>query len=318
MGKKALITGISGFAGSFLAEYLLEQGFEVFGTYLSQSKLSNLQSIKEKIHLEKIDLMDPASFELLIGKVKPDLAFHLAAFTSPKESFDNPLPVFINNISIQLNLLNAIERKSSKSKILAVSSGDIYGTVDPKDLPINEKTELRPVNPYAVSKIACDFLSLQHFLSYGLNIIRVRPFNHIGPRQSPNFAVASFCKKIAEIEKGKIEPFLTVGNLQAKRDFTDVRDIVRGYALIIDKGENGEVYNIGSGVSRRIEDILNILVSMSDTKIEIKTDPLLLRPSDEPELLCDSSKFVEKTGWKPKIPIEKTLKDTLDYWRGIV
>ena len=184
------------------------------------------------------------------------------------------------------------------------------------DLPIGEETEIRPVNPYAVSKVACDFLGLQYFLSYKLPIVRVRPFNHIGPRQSPSFVVAAFAKKIAEIEKNKIPPVIKVGNLSPKRDFTDVRDTVWGYQLLIEKGEPGEVYNIGSGRSYEIKYILDTLLSFSDKKITIETDSALMRPVDVPELVCDNSKIKKVTGWEPKIPIEQTLRETLDYWRN--
>jgi len=175
-----------------------------------------------------------------------------------------------------------------------------------------------PTNPYAVSKIAQDFLGLQYFLSYGLKIVRVRPFNHIGPRQSPRFVVPSFAKQIAEIEKGKKENILHVGNLSSRRDFTDVRDMVAAYLLSLEKGDLGDVYNIGSGVSRQISKMLDMLLSLSSKKIDVEIDKSLFRPKDDPELVCDKSKFTKQTGWEPKIEIEKTLKDTLDYYRNIV
>ena len=182
---------------------------------------------------------------------------------------------------------------------------------------MDENTAFRPTNTYAVSKIAQDFLGLQYYISYRLKIIRVRPFNHIGPRQSAGFVVSDFAKKIADIEKGRMDPILRVGNLQAKRDFTDVRDMVRAYNFLIEKGEFGEVYNIGSGVSYSISEILDILLSFSKIKIKVEIDHSLLRPEDAQDRLCDNKKFVELTDWKPSIPIEKSLKDTLDYWRNI-
>jgi GDP-4-dehydro-6-deoxy-D-mannose reductase len=199
-----------------------------------------------------------------------------------------------------------------------VASAEVYGSVTKEDLPMGEDTPLNPTNPYAVSKLAQDFLGLQYFLSYGIKTIRVRPFNHVGPRQAPNFVISSFAQKIAEIEKGKREPILPVGNLEAKRDFTDVRDMVKAYSLIMEKGEFGEVYNIGSGRSYKISEILEMLLSFSSVKITVEIDKSLFRPIDDPELVCDSTKINKTTGWKAEIPLEETLKDTLDYWRNII
>lgn len=314
--KKALVTGITGFAGSFLAEHLVPMGgYEIAGTYLTDSSISNVSSIRNKIKLHKVDLQDFAATKNLISEEKPDLVFHLAALSSPAESFKNPSKFINNNVSAQVNLLEAVRQTKIFPRILIVSTAEVYGDVSPADLPINEETPLRPGNPYAVSKVAQDFLGLQYFLAHKIPVIRVRPFNHIGPRQSPAFVVSSFAKKIAEIEKGSIEPVLKVGNLAAKRDFTDVRDMVNAYVQILDKGDIGEVYNIGSGSSYKIEDILNKLLSFSDKKIKVERDESLMRPIDVPELVCDNTKIKNATGWQPKIPINQTLRETLDYWR---
>ncbi len=315
--KKILITGISGFAGSFLAEELLkdpENG--VFGTTLSESSLDKLPRLKDKIKAFSVDLLDKDKTSQIINGVKPDIIFHLAALTSPAESFDKPGEVMVNNIESQLSVLEGVRKANlSNCKILITSSAEIYGAVAPSDLPIDEDTPLKPTSPYAVSKVAQDFLGLQYYLSYKFPIIRIRPFNHIGPRQAPIFVVSSFAKKIAEVEKGTKEPVMSVGNLEAKRDFTDVRDIVRGYVLLSEKGAPGEVYNIGFGKSHKISDVLDKLLSFSDKKIEIKVDPALFRPSDIPDLYADNTKINKQTGWVPTIPLEKSLKDTLDYWR---
>jgi GDP-4-dehydro-6-deoxy-D-mannose reductase len=318
--KKVFITGITGFAGSYLAEHLLSLGnFSVCGTYLSEESLSLVSSIQKDISLVKLNLLDAEKVSATIKEYKPDLVFHLAALTSPAESFKNPSETVTNNITAQINLMEAIRQNNlPETKMLVISSGDVYGAVDKNNLPIDEETALRPTNPYAVSKIAQDFLGLQYFLSYKMKIIRVRPFNHTGPKQSPNFVVSAFAKKIAEIEKGKREPILTVGNLETRRDFTDVRDMVKAYVLAIENGELGEAYNIGSGKAYKIADILDTLVKQSTVKIEIKVDSALLRPSDTPELVCDNNKFIKLTNWTPKIPLETTLKDTLDYWRNII
>ncbi|MDP2649878.1 MAG: GDP-mannose 4,6-dehydratase [bacterium] len=320
MFKKVLITGISGFAGSHLADYILRnKDYEISGTYLSEESLRTVKDIQEKVNLVKVDLLDPKKTQELVDDIKPDLIFHLAALTSPAESFKNPALTITNNISAQVNLLEAVKNLELKnSRILIVSSADVYGIVSQSDLPIKEDTKFNPDSPYGVSKIAQDFLGLQYFLSYKLNIIRVRSFNHIGPRQSPAFVVPSFSKKIAEIEKGKTEPVLFVGNLEPKRDLTDVRDIVAAYTLIIEKGKSGDVYNIGSGISYQISDILAMLLSFAKVKIKIEKDPSLFRPSDIPEQRADISKIKNLTGWSPSIPIETTLRETLDYWRNII
>ncbi|OGH17790.1 MAG: hypothetical protein A2868_01185 [Candidatus Levybacteria bacterium RIFCSPHIGHO2_01_FULL_40_15b] len=313
--KKAFITGITGFAGSFLAEHLIREDYEVSGTYLIDKSRSNISSV-HKVKLYKVDLQDAKEVERIISLERPDMIFHLAALTAPGESFENPSEFIANNIGMQVNLLESVRKAQVLPRMLIVSSAEVYGNVSVSDLPIGEETEIRPVNPYAVSKVACDFLGLQYFLSYKLPIVRVRPFNHIGPRQSPSFVVAAFAKKIAEIEKNKIPPVIKVGNLSPKRDFTDVRDTVWGYQLLIEKGEPGEVYNIGSGRSYEIKYILDTLLSFSDKKITIETDSALMRPVDVPELVCDNSKIKKVTGWEPKIPIEQTLRETLDYWRN--
>jgi GDP-4-dehydro-6-deoxy-D-mannose reductase len=318
--KKVLITGITGFAGSYLAEHLLStREYDVSGTFLFEKSLSNVEQVKDKLNLIKADLSEEKSVSKIVEDIRPDIIFHLAALTSPADSFKNPTATLNNNISLQVNLLEAVRKFDLlNTKILITSSADVYGRVTKENLPIDEETPLMPTNPYSVSKIAQDFLGLSYFLAYKSKVIRVRPFNHVGPRQSPNFVVSAFAKQIAEIEKDKKEPILSVGNLEAKRDFTDVRDMVKAYLLAIEKGEDGEVYNIGSGVSHKIADILNKLISMSSSKIEIKKDPTRFRPSDDPELICDNSKFNKLTGWQPQISLEKTLKDTLDYWRNII
>ena len=321
MATKTLITGATGFVGSHLAEYLIEKypDNELYGTYLSDDSLKNLETVKDNINLTKLDLSSEKEIFGLIEKIKPDIVYHLAAMASVADSFSSPKEPVINNISAQINVLEAIRKFNlENSKLLVVSSAEIYGDVAKEDLPIDEQTPFRPTNPYAVSKMTQDFLGLQYFLAYKLKTVRVRPFNHIGPRQSPNFVVAAFAKKIVEIEKGKRENVLTVGNLEAKRDFTDVRDMVKAYDLAITKGEEGEAYNLGSGISYKIKDILNKMLSLSKTEIKIETDKSLFRPIDNPELICDASKFKKITEWETSVEIDKTLKDTLDYWRNII
>ncbi len=317
MAKKILITGASGFVGNYLVDYLsLDSTNELFGTIFSKGTSQNSDNKKAK--WLTVDLRSEEEVYNLIDHVKPDIIYHLAAFTSAADSFKSPRETVLNNIACQINVFEAM-RKSNllNTKTLVVASAEVYGSVRKDDLPMDEETPLNPTNPYAVSKLAQDFLGRQYFLSYGLKTVRVRPFNHVGPKQAPNFVVSSFAQKIVEVEKGKREPVLPVGNLEAKRDFTDVRDVVRAYSLLMDKGEFGEVYNVGSGVSHKISDILDKLLSFSNAKIKIEIDKSLFRPIDDPELVCDASKL-NKLGWKPEIPIEQTLNDTLDYWRQII
>jgi GDP-4-dehydro-6-deoxy-D-mannose reductase len=318
--KKTLITGASGFVGSHLIDYLAQdEDQQLYGTYLLDKSLKSLEEYKDKIQFVKVDLRNESEIFDLIKKIQPDNIYHLAAFPSAADSFTSPNETVINNISCQINLFEAIRKNDLKNaRILIVSSAEVYGNISKDDLPIDEKVSFNPANPYAVSKLTQDFLGKQYFLSYGLKTIIARPFNHIGPRQSPNFVVASFAQKITEMEKGKREPILPVGNLDVKRDFTDVRDVVRAYSLLMEKGISGEAYNVGSGVSYKISDILEKLLSLTKTKITIKVDQSLIRPIDVPDLICNSTKLNKLTGWTPEIPLDKTLEDTLDYWRNII
>lgn len=317
--KKVFITGISGFVGSHLADYLVDQNtFEISGTYLSTRSLSNLSLVKDKISLHQLDLLDMEKTADLINNIKPDYIYHLAALPGVGDSYVRPLETVKNNVGAEVSVLEAVKNAKLTPRILVVTSADMYGKVKPEDIPIDEDTPFNPTNTYAVSKIAQDFLALQYFNSYNLSIIRARPFNHIGPRQTEGFVVADFAKRIVDIEKGNSEPVLKVGNINTRRDFTDVRDIVKAYGLLIEKGTLGDVYNIGRGQSYKISDILDMLIKNSKTKIDIETERDLLRAEDAPERICDTTKFVTLTGWKPTISIEQTLKDTLDYWRNIV
>jgi len=317
--KKILITGVTGFAGSYLARQIVPQkDCELFGTYLSVDSLSQISDIKNSIKPIHLDLMDFNGVKKVIEETKPDQLYHLAALTSPTQSFKEPAAVMVNNITAQINILENIKNANLSTRILVISSAEVYGQVDSSDIPIDEDTPFRPVNPYAVSKITQDFMGLQYHLGYGMDVVRVRPFNHIGPGQTYQFVTSAFAKKIAEIEKGKREPVLEVGNLEAKRDFTDVRDMVKAYVLLMEKGKSGDAYNVGLGKSYKISKILEILLSMSDKKIIVKKSPELLRPSDNPNLLCDNSKIAKLTGWKPEIALKQTLKEILDYWRNIV
>ena len=315
---KALITGISDFAGSYLAELLIKKGYEVFGTFFDKSTFSNLNGFMNKIKIYRCDIRNYDALENVIKDVKPDEIYHLAAISFVPTSLKDPKLTFDTNLYGTLNLYQAIIYLKMNPKILFVGSADEYGIVNENDLPIKEECPLNPMNPYSISKASADFLSFFYFRNYSLNIIRVRPFNHIGPRQSPEFVCSSFAKQITEIEKGLREPIIKVGNLETKKDFTDVRDMVRGYWLALDKGEPGKVYNICSERAIQIKGLLNHLLELSSRKIEIMKDPKRMRPSDNPILQGDSLKFRKRSGWKPEMPLDKTLKDTLEYWRKVL
>ncbi len=311
---KALVTGISGFVGSHMAEFLLANNVEVTGTIRHRSRMDHIKHLKD-IQLTECELRDPFSVEHLIQEVKPDLIFHLAAQSFVPTSWNSPMDTIHNNIAGQVNILEAVRRFDLDCKIQLACSSEEYGHVEPDEVPIKETNPLRPLSPYAVSKVCQEYLGYQYFKSYGLHIIPTRTFNHTGPRRGENFVTSNFSKQIAEIEKAKKPPVLYVGNLEAKRDFTDVRDVVRAYWLALEKGQPGETYNIASGKCYTIQEMLDLLLSFSTIEIEVKEDPARLRPSDVEILLGDYTLFHQTTGWKPEIPFEQTMEDLLNYWR---
>lgn len=314
---KILITGATGFAGSYLTEYLTNtKSNQVYGTYLFDNTLKELDDLKNKVKFIKLDLLDKKAVKKIIAQFKPEEIYHLAALTSPAASFIAPQETISNNILAQINLLETIREVKSKAKILIIGSADEYGLVDQKVVPIKEITPFNPTTPYSVSKITQDLLGLQYFNSYKLNIYRARPFNHIGPRQTDGFVVASFCKQIAQIERNQTEAVIKVGALSPVRDFTDVRDMVIAYDLLLKKGKPGVVYNIGSGKGYKISEILEKLLSFAKKKIKIEIETRLFRPVENPVVIADVNLFKKTTGWMPKIPLEKTLRDTLEYWRN--
>ncbi|CAM4411754.1 GDP-mannose 4,6-dehydratase [Paenibacillus alkaliterrae] len=315
---KALITGITGFAGSHLAEYLLSRGdVEVYGTYRLRSRMEHIQHLLNKVELVECELKDPHSVNRMINEIRPDLIFHLAAQSFVPTSWNSPTDTLTNNIVSQVNIFEAVRKYDFDCKIQIACSSEEYGMVYPEETAIKETNPLRPLSPYAVSKVAQDFLGYQYYQSYGMKIVRTRTFNHTGPRRGEHFVTSNFAKQISKIELGLQQPKLLVGNLQAKRDFTDVRDVVRAYWLSLEKGEPGEVYNIAAGTAVTIDEMLQTLLSFTDAEIEIEVDPSRLRPSDVEILLGDSSVFSERTGWVPEIPFEQTMEDLLNYWRHI-
>ncbi len=316
MAKRVLITGITGFAGSHLVDYLLDQGvFEIYGLYRWRSRTENIQGFKDKIELLEGDIRDAASMRNLVEKIKPDWVFHLAAQSYVPMSWKAPVETLSTNIIGEANLFEACRKTDCDPLIHIAGSSEEYGFVLPDEVPIKETNPLRPLSPYGVSKVAQDLLAFQYFKSYGLKVIRTRAFNHTGPRRGEVFATSNFARQIVMIEKGKAEPIIRVGNLDAVRDFSDVRDIARAYTLALEKGEPGEVYNICSGKGIKIRQLLDMLLAQSKVDIEIKEDPARIRPSDVGFLIGDATRFRAKTGWRPEIPFEQTLADLLAFWR---
>ncbi len=313
--ERVLITGITGFVGSHLSELLLAKGLEVHGIERWRSKTENIDHIKDRIKIIEADIRDAHSMEKVIEKVEPDYIFHLAAQSFVPMSWNAPAETLETNIIGTVNLFEAVKKSKCDPKIEVAGSSEEYGMVYPDEIPVKETNPLRPLSPYGVSKVAQDRLAYQYFKSYGLKTVITRAFNHEGPRRGDVFVTSTFSKQVAEIEKGK-EPIIYVGNLEAKRDFSDVRDVVKAYWLSLQKCDFGEVYNICSGKARSMQEVLDMVLKMSKVKdIEVRQDPARMRPSDVPILQGDCTKFKEKTGWKPEIPFEKTMEDLLNYWR---
>ena len=311
---RALITGAGGFVGRHVCAYLLAHtDWELMGTVYPHPV--ETQPKDSCLRLRHADLRDPELVQTLVSEVQPDYILHLAAQSFVPTSFADPWDTLQNNIRAQLNLLEAVRRSARDVRVLVIGSNEEYGAPRPDELPQTEESPLRPNNPYAVSKVAQDFLGLQYHLAYGLPVVRVRPFNHTGPGQAPRFVVPAFASQIARIEAGLQEPVMKVGNLEAARDFTDVRDIVRAYHLAVTQGEPGQVYNLASGQAQSVQGLLQKLLGYSPVEIRVERDPERYRPVDVPVMYGTAQKFHRLTGWKPEIPFAQTLQDVLAYWR---
>tara|TARA_B110000495_G_C22935404_1_gene547006 strand:+ start:151 stop:1134 length:984 start_codon:yes stop_codon:yes gene_type:complete len=321
--ERILITGITGFVGSHLADLALEKNCKIFG--LKRWNLSRMRNVKhliDKINWIDCDITDPVSVKKAIEKANPDKIFHLAAESFVSPSWDHPSHYMDVNYKGTVNILEAIRELKINPRILIPGSGEEYGDIPENELPITEKTTLIPVNPYAVTKIAQDLISHVYNITYGLNVIRVRAFNHEGPRRDNVFGIPWFAYQIAKIEKGLQEPIIKTGHIEDKRNFTHIRDMVEAYWIAIEKCIPGELYLIGSDEPEKIytyRQVVEILIKLSSVNdIKIERDEKYVRPTSVPRLIGDTSKFRELTGWSAKIPIEKILQDTLDYWRNYV
>lgn len=300
-----------------MADYIHEKypKVEIHGGVRWRSNLQNIKHLEGKIALHDFELRDPKSVESVIDEIKPERIFHLAAQSYVMASYESPADTIETNIIGTLNLLEAIRKSKTGPVIHICSSSEVYGQVASDEVPIKESNQFRPASPYAVSKVGEDRLAYQYYKSYGLKTIITRAFTHTGPRRGDVFAESSFAKQIAEIENGKRDPIVHVGNLDSVRTFLDVRDIAEAYWLLTEKCDYGEAYNIGGNTTMKVGEMLDIMIKMSSKKISVKQDPKRLRPSDVTLQIPDVSKFVSKTNWKPKIPVEKTFKDLLEYWR---
>jgi GDP-4-dehydro-6-deoxy-D-mannose reductase len=312
---RTLVTGVTGFVGGHLAEALLAAGDEVHGLARRPHWPAELAHLAGCVRLYAADLADATAVEAVLRDARPEHLYHLAGYASNGQSFGEPEAAWAGNLAATRALLDAVARWGGSVRILSVSSGMVYGAVDDPQRPCDESTPLRPVSPYAASKAAADLLSYQTTHHPGLNVVRVRPFNQIGPRQSPQYAVGHFARQLARIERGLEPPRLETGDLSARRDLTDVRDMVAAYQLLMQHGRRGEVYNAGRGAAVRMADVLEMLCGFCSVAVEVVPRPERMRPGDVGAIVADSSRLRAATGWRPRLALQQSLRDTFDYWR---
>ncbi len=309
-----LITGGTGFVGPYLRRYLLTTtDWQLHATCYPDAPPALFDAARESF--TQLDLRDQAGVHTLLETLRPEAIIHLAGQSHVPTAYKDPWGTLENNIRGQLHLLEACVKLELQPHFLVIGSGEEYGRDTPEAMPLREDHPLRPENPYSVSKVAQDVLGYQYFISYGIPVVRMRPFNHVGPGQSPRFVLAAFAEQVARIEAGLQEPVLRVGNLSPARDFTDVRDVVRAYALALQHGKPGEAYNVCSGTGRTIQSLVNRLLELSTASISVEIDPDRYRPADVPVIFGSAEKLRRATGWEPEIPFERTVQDVLDEWR---
>jgi GDP-4-dehydro-6-deoxy-D-mannose reductase len=316
---RVMITGFTGFVGSHLADFLVARGdVEVFGVHRWRSRMDNVEHLRERVRMIEGDVRDASAIRRVLRDVRPERVFHLAAQSYVPTSWLAPAETLGGNVLGQVNVFEALRELDLPARVHIAGSSEEYGLVRPDEVPIREENPLRPLSPYAVSKVAQDLLAYQYWQSYGLHVVRTRGFNHTGPRRGEVFVTSNFARQVAEIEKGLREPVVRVGNLDSVRDFTDVRDMVRAYWLALERGAPGEVYNICSGRGYTARQVLDLLLDLAHVTVEVREDPARMRPSDVTLLVGDCSKFRSVTGWQPAIPFDVTLKDLLEHWRSRV
>lgn len=312
--KKVLIIGAAGFVGKYLIRHYRKQNsYEIYAT-----KLANEEIQENEIQVFDLDILQKDEIVKLLYAIRPDYIFHLAAQSSVSVAWNNPGLTIDINIKGAVNVLDAVRELYYKPRILLIGSGEEYGYIEADEVPIREENRIRPGNIYAATKACQNMIGNIYSKAYDMKVLMVRAFNHIGPEQSSIFVVSDFCRQVAEIELGRREPVMYVGNLSAKRDFTDVRDVVRAYSLLIERGQPGETYNVGSGQAFEIKEILEKITALSQRQIKIEIDPNKIRPVDVPIIEADVRKLKEITGWHREISLEQTISETLDYWRNIL
>ncbi len=314
---RVLITGVTGFVGGYLASHLgQDPQLELYAIVRDSKRL--LPSLHKRVVIFAGDLCNAEFVAQTLKKIQPNQLYHLAGQSAEPQAWSDPWSTFQTNVQGQLNLLSGMIDQGLKPRFLTVTSSKVYGAVPSSQMPINEATPLRPDSPYGVSKAAQDLMAQQYHLSHHLPVIRVRAFNHIGPRQNKAFVTAAFAHQIASIEAGLREPIMKVGNLAVKRDFTDVEDVVRAYQGLMSQGKPGQVYNVSSGKAVAVQELLDILLNLSEVNIEIKPDAARMRPSEQPISYGDITKIRQEINWEPTISIEDSLARILDYWRLLV
>jgi GDP-4-dehydro-6-deoxy-D-mannose reductase len=315
------VTGISGFVGAHLTGVLLERGHSVFGLAREAGSLPELHrrhgSRFPPSAVELCDIRDRGRLRAALRGAEPDGIFHLAGLAFVPRSFERPDLAYEVNFLGAVELLTAACDVASGARVVLVTSGEIYGSIDPaRDLPLVETQPLRPLSPYSVAKAAADLAGFQFFASRGLDVVRARPFNHTGPGQSPQFVCSEFARMMAAAEAGSGPRRLRVGNLDVERDFSDVRDVVRGYVSLFERGVGGEAYNVAAGVATPVRVILDELCALSTVTVEVETDPDKLRPREIPRVVASIAKIRQATGWQPELPLRQTLVDLLEDWRA--
>lgn len=318
---RALVTGVAGFVGSHLAELLIAQGVEVCGVAIPGGSLENLKQMQgdpgraPRLRLLEGDIADSAGLVNSVREVRPDQVYHLAAASSVRRSLDDPAEAFRVNVLGTRNLLEAIRRVGISPRVLLVSSADAYGESARQPRPLEEEDPLLPLSPYGASKAAAEVIASRYAAEFGLDIVRVRPFPHTGPRHAGHFVFSDFARQVAEIKAGLREPVMRTGSLEVRRDVTDVRDMVRAYWLALARGSRGAVYNLCSEAVFSLREVLELLLDEASVAPALVTDPGRLRPHDIPILAGNGRRFRGQTGWAPTIPLARTLKDLFEYWR---
>jgi GDP-4-dehydro-6-deoxy-D-mannose reductase len=312
-----LVTGVTGFAGGHLAEALLSRGeHRVVGVSRKAVWPDEWRHLEGRVELRPCDVCGSGALSALLEEVRPERIYHLAGYAHVGRSFQEPEAAWEGNLTATRGLYDAVVRWGGRPRILFVGSGLVYGENESAAQGCAETSPLLPDNPYAASKAAADLASYQYTRHPGLDIVRVRPFNHIGPRQSPQFAVSSFARQLVAIERGRQAPVLETGNLRPQRDLTDVRDVAAAYLLLMERGRTGEVYNVGSGQSHAMQSVLDRLVALSGVRVEVRQKASLVRATDLAVIVANADKLRRETGWSPRFTLEQTLDDTLAYWRG--